>query len=61
MSWKDILKMGFEEASNKANKIMMEKYNPEGMAGVAMDWATIPKYREEYNKLVQSFMQEKLQ
>jgi len=59
MSWKDILKMTFEEASNKANKIMMEKYNPEGIAGVAIDWATIPKYREEYGKLVQSFMQEK--
>ena len=58
MSWKDILKMTFDEASNKATRIMMEKYNPEGMAGVSMDFATIPKYQEEYSRLVQSFMQE---
>jgi hypothetical protein len=43
----------FDEASNKANDIMMEKYSPDG---TPMDWATIPKYREEYGKLVQSFM-----
>jgi hypothetical protein len=58
MTWKDILKMTFDEASNKATKIMMERYNPDGMAGVAMDFATIPKYREEYSNLVQSFMKE---
>ena len=52
MSWQDILKMTFDEASNKANDIMMEKYSPEGMP---MDWATIPKYSEEYNELVQLF------
>jgi len=61
MSWKDILKMTFDEASTKATRIMMEKYNPEGKAGVSMDFATIPKYREEYSKLVESFMQERLQ
>lgn len=55
MSWQDILKMTFDEASNKANDIMMEKYSPEGMP---MDWATIPKYSEEYNELVQLFMKE---
>ena len=49
-------KMTFDEASNKANKIMMEKYDPEGLAGVSKDWATIDKHREEYSKLVQSFM-----
>jgi len=46
----------FDEASDKANKIMMEKYNPEGMAGVSMDFATIPEYQKEYSQLVQSFM-----
>ena len=50
--------MTFDEASNKATKIMMERYNPDGMAGVAMDFATIPKYRKEYGDLVQSFMEE---
>jgi len=59
-SWKDILKMTFDEAEEKANKIMMEKYNPEGMAGVSIDWATIHDGKsEEYNKLIQSFMGEK--
>ena len=49
-------KMTFDEATHKAYKIMMVKYDPEGLAGVSKDWATIDKYREEYRKLVQSFM-----
>ena len=57
MSWKDILKMTFDEAQTKATQLMMDKYNPEGKAGVSMDFATIPKYQEEYRKLVQSLYQ----
>ena len=55
MTWKSILKMSYDEAQTKATQIMMDKYNPEGRAGVSMDFATIPKYQEEYRKLVQSF------
>tara|TARA_R100001015_G_C4630966_1_gene193061 strand:+ start:3113 stop:3301 length:189 start_codon:yes stop_codon:yes gene_type:complete len=55
MSWQNILKMSYDEAQTKATQIMMDKYNPEGRAGVSMDFATIPKYQKEYNKLVQSF------
>lgn len=52
-------KMTFDEAEEKANKIMMEKYNPKGMAGVSMDWATIHDGKsKEYSKLIQSFMKE---
>tara|TARA_R100001224_G_C3903151_1_gene109239 strand:- start:147 stop:359 length:213 start_codon:yes stop_codon:yes gene_type:complete len=54
MSWKDVLKMTFDEAQTKATQIMMDKYNPKGKAGASMDFATIPKYQEEYRKLVQS-------
>ncbi len=59
MTWKDILKMTFDEAQTKATQIMMDKYNPEGRAGVSMDFATIPKYQEEYRKLVQSLYKAK--
>ena len=48
MTWKSILKMSYDEAQTKATQIMMDKYNPEGRAGVSMDFATIPKYQEEY-------------
>lgn len=48
--------MSFDEAQNLAHRMMMEKYNPEGMAGVSMDFATMPEYQQEYQQLVQSFM-----
>lgn len=46
--------MTFDEAQTKATQIMMDKYNLEGRGGANMDFATIPKYQEEYKKLVQS-------
>ena len=48
--------MSVNEAINLANRMMMEKYNPEGMAGVSMDFNTIPEYQQEYRQLINSLM-----